>query len=71
MVAFKIASDGIDPSRVPKKVLSTGAKIPVIGLALLVQTMLLLNRLPTRSEVLLPQGIVILTAHQFMEMSGR
>ncbi len=32
MVAFKIASDGIDPSRVPKKVLSTGAKIPVIGL---------------------------------------
>lgn len=32
MVAFKIASDGIDPSRVPKKVLSTEAEIPVIGL---------------------------------------
>ncbi|MGA2679095.1 MAG: aldo/keto reductase [Sedimentisphaerales bacterium] len=32
MVAFKIASDGIDPSRIPKKVLSMGAKIPVIGL---------------------------------------
>jgi alcohol dehydrogenase (NADP+) len=32
MVAFKIASDSIDPSLVPEKVLSTGAKIPVIGL---------------------------------------
>ncbi|MFZ0034360.1 MAG: aldo/keto reductase [Sedimentisphaerales bacterium] len=32
MAVFKIAIDGIDPSRVPKKVLSTGAKIPVIGL---------------------------------------
>jgi alcohol dehydrogenase (NADP+) len=29
---FSIASDGVDPAKVPTKVLSTGDKIPVIGL---------------------------------------
>ena len=32
MNLFTIASDGVDPSRVPTRTLSTGAKIPAIGL---------------------------------------
>ncbi len=29
---FAIASDGMDPNKVPKKKLNTGAEIPVVGL---------------------------------------
>jgi len=30
--AFAVADDGVDPDQVPKKILSTGAEIPAIGL---------------------------------------
>jgi alcohol dehydrogenase (NADP+) len=32
MSTFRVASDGVDPGRVPARTLSTGAKMPVVGL---------------------------------------